>query len=116
VEEEPYLWAVIRYIEQNPVRAKLVKKAEDYQWSSARAHILGIRDDILSKESWFDEEEIKTYREFLSEDDKEINAAIRRATSTGRPLGSERFIKKLERILRRDLFPKKGGRPKRKGK
>jgi len=41
-----------------------------------------------------------------SKDDKEINAAIRRATSTG----SEGFIKKLERILRRDLFSKKGGR------
>jgi hypothetical protein len=31
VEEEPFLWAVIRYIEQNPVRAKLVKQAKDYQ-------------------------------------------------------------------------------------
>ena len=37
VEEEPYLWAVMRYMEQNPVRARLVKKAEDYPWSSARA-------------------------------------------------------------------------------
>jgi hypothetical protein len=70
---------------------------------------------IYFQKSWFDEEGIKTYREFLSEDDNEINAAIRRATSTGRPLGSEGFIKKLESILRRDLFPKKGGRPKRKG-
>ena len=25
VEEEPYLWAVMRYMEQNPVRARLVK-------------------------------------------------------------------------------------------
>ena len=41
VDEESYLWAVARYIEQNPVRAKLVKKAEDYPWSSARAHVLG---------------------------------------------------------------------------
>jgi len=87
VEEEPFLWAVIRYIEQNPVRAKLVKKAEDYQWSSEKAHILDIRDDMLSKESWFDEKEVKLSMEFLNKDDKEINAAIRRATSTGRPLG-----------------------------
>ncbi len=35
VEKEPYLWAVMRYIEQNPVRAHLVERAEDYQWSSA---------------------------------------------------------------------------------
>ncbi len=116
VEHEPYLWAVMRYIEQNPVRAKLVKRAEDYEWSSARAHISGIKDDLLSDESRFNEKKIKSYREFLREDVKEINTAIRRATSTGRPLGSERFIKKLERILKRDIFPKKGGRPKKNGK
>jgi len=116
VEKEPYLWAVMRYIEQSPVRAKLVKRAEDYQWSSARAHVLDIKDNLLSNESWFNEKEIKSYKEFLSKDAKEINAAIRRATSTGRPLGSEGFIKKLERILKRNLFPKKGGRHKKKGK
>jgi len=75
VEEDPYLWAVIRYIELNPVRANLAKKAEDYQWSSDRAHMLGAKDDILSKESWFDDKEIKAYREFLSKDAKEINAS-----------------------------------------
>ena len=116
VEEEPYLWAVMRYIEQNPVRAKLVKRAEDYEWSSARAHVSGIKDEVLSYESWFNAKEIKSYREFIREEASEINAAIRRATSTGRPLGSEGFIKKLEMILKRDLFPKKGGRPKKKGK
>jgi len=47
---------------------------------------------------------------------KRINVAIRRATSTGRPLGSEGFTKKLERTLGRDLFPKKGGRPKQDNK
>ena len=116
VEKEPYLWAVMRYMEQNPVRAKLVKRAEDYEWSSARAHISGIKDDLLSDESRFNEKEIKSYREFLRENAKEINVTIRCATSTGRPLGSEGFIERLERILKRDLFPKKGGRPKKKGK
>jgi len=114
VEEEPYLWAVARYIERNPVRAKLVKKAEDYPWSSAKAHVLGIKDNVLSEESWLDERGLKSYREFLREEDAGIDASIRRSTSTGRPLGSERFIKKLEKILGRDIFPKKGGRPKRK--
>ncbi|MBU4320438.1 MAG: transposase [Thermodesulfovibrionales bacterium] len=114
VEEDPYLWAVMRYIERNPVRARLVKKAEDYPWSSARAHVLGIKDDVLSEESLLNEKELKSYREFLRKEDEEIDANIRRATSIGRPLGSEGFIKKLERILGRHLFPKKGGRPRRK--
>ena len=116
VEEERYLWAVMRYIEKNPVRARVVKRAEDYEWSSARAHILGIQDELLSDESRFSKREVKSYREFFSGEDKEINGAIRRATSTGRPLGSERFIKKLERVLGRDIIPKKGGRPKKKDK
>ena len=58
IEKEPYLWAVSRYIELNSVRAKLVKKAEDYKWSSAKAHLLGLSDAILSK-SWLDEKELK---------------------------------------------------------
>ena len=114
VEEEPYLWAVMRYIEQNPVRAKLAKRAENYQWSSARAHVLGIEDKVLSEESRFDDKEIKSYRAFLKQDDEDINETIRHSTSTGRPLGREKFIKKLEKMLGRDLVPKKGGRPKRK--
>jgi putative transposase len=116
VEEEPYLWAVMRYMEQNPVRAKLVKKAEEYRWSSARAHVLGVEDDVLSRETGIKEKEIRSYREFIREEKEEINAAIRRATSTGRPLGGEEFIKKLEKRLNPDLFPKKGGRPKGKRK
>ena len=70
IEKEPYLWAVSRYIELNSVRAKLVKKAEDYKWSSAKAHLLGLSDAILSK-SWLDENELKAYKEFMIEDDKE---------------------------------------------
>ena len=40
VEKDTYLWPVAWYIEQNPVRAKVVKKPEDFPYSSARAHIL----------------------------------------------------------------------------
>jgi len=70
VEEEPYLWAVIRYIEQKPVRTKVVKRVENYGWSSARVHILGRKGEFLSDESRLNEREVKSYREFLCEDDK----------------------------------------------
>jgi len=78
--------------------------------------ILGAKMIYFLKESWFDDGEIKAYREFLSKDAKEINASIRLMTSTGRPLGSEGFIKELEKVLKRDLFPQKVGRPKKKDK
>jgi len=46
--DENYLLAAVRYIELNPVRARLVVKAEAYPWSSASAHIFG-QDDKLVK-------------------------------------------------------------------
>ena len=36
IEEDAHLWTVLRYVERNPVRANLVKRAEQCLWSSAR--------------------------------------------------------------------------------
>ena len=41
VEEDPYGLALIRYIHENPVRAKVVERAEDYAWSSDRYYRRG---------------------------------------------------------------------------
>ena len=48
VMDEPHLLAAARYVELNPVRARLVDSAADWPWSSARAHLSG-RDDCLVK-------------------------------------------------------------------
>ena len=40
VDEERYLISVVRYIEQNPVRAKIVSQATEYPWSSAQLNIM----------------------------------------------------------------------------
>jgi putative transposase len=50
VMDEPHLVAAARYVELNPVRARLAARAEDWPWSSARAHLSG-RDDCLAKVS-----------------------------------------------------------------
>src|SRR5665213_3379088 len=44
--DDDYLLACARYIELNPVRAKLAASARGWRWSSARAHLAG-RDDKL---------------------------------------------------------------------
>jgi hypothetical protein len=46
--DEQHLEAAAQHIELNPVRAGLVKKPEDYKWSSAMAHLHG-KDVILFK-------------------------------------------------------------------
>ena len=46
--DDPYLWATLRYVERNPVRAGLVRKAERYPWSSAAAHCQLRTDPVLT--------------------------------------------------------------------
>jgi putative transposase len=90
----------------------LVRRPEEYQWWSYRAHIEGTGDDLITGHEWLDEGSRKTYSDFLTKEDREAEQTIRRATSTGRPFGSEGFIRKLEKRLSRSLIPKKAGRPK----
>jgi putative transposase len=111
IEREPYLWAVVRYIERNPVRGSVVKKAEDYPWSSARAHVLKVRDVVLSGESWLEEDELDVYRNFLRKEDKKLDDVIRKATSTGRPLGRGEFTKTIGAMIGRNISLREVGRP-----
>ena len=43
IMDEPYLLAAARYVELNPVRAKLVEHARQWPWGSAKAHLKGPR-------------------------------------------------------------------------
>lgn len=112
IEKESYLWATLRYIEKNPVRANLVEKAEDYRWSSAKSHVLGIRDNVLSGICCLDKKEMDLYSKFLKSESKEFESQIRSATSKGRPLGSIEFVKEMEKFVGRNIIPKKAGRHK----
>ena len=112
VDEEVYLWAVVRYIELNPVHAGIASIAADYKWSSCLAHVLGVADDLLSDNSWLDKKDMEAYKDFLSKEDVRIRDTISKATSTGRPLGGLDFIERLSRMIGRDLVPKKPGRKK----
>jgi putative transposase len=114
VMDEPYLLAAARYIELNPVRARLVSKAEDWPWSSARAHLAG-RDNQLVKVAPL-LEMIGDWAAFLSSalPEEELRD-IRHHTRTGRPLGDETFLGRLEGMVGRVLKPqKRGPKPKEK--
>lgn len=106
--DEKYLYAAVRYVERNPVRVGLVKRAEDYPFSSARAHIHKTKDKVLSDN--FMLSEIKNWASFLAkEDDERERRLFQRHSRIGRPLGQEGFIEKLEELTGRILKPKKPG-------
>ena len=108
VMDEPYLLAAARYVELNPVRAGLVVRPADWPWSSVRAH-LGGRDDQLVKVAPL-LAMVGDWNAFLdgalSEED--LNQ-LRGHGRTGRPLGDETFLGRLEAIVGRILKPQKRG-------
>ena len=115
VESNGYLWTVSRYIERNPVKAGICEIAEAYPWSSARAHILGQADSVLSPESWLAEDERNSYAQFATIQDNDADKAIRQATRSGRLLGSKEFVDLLERQTNQVLKPRRAGRPRKSG-
>lgn len=108
-----YLLAAARYIELNPVRAGLVSAAEDWPWSSARAHLAACDDELARAKPLLGR--VGDWRTLLSlEPDEDEMELIRRHERTGRPLGDDAFVAHLEDRLGRTLRPRKRG-PKPRG-
>jgi putative transposase len=106
--DDRHTLAAARYIELNPVRAKLVVRAEEYPWSSARAHLLGRDDRLVSVAPLLSR--MSDWSGFLGEGAQtDIAHEIRRHANTGRPLGTDEFVADLERLLGRGLRPGKRG-------
>jgi len=106
--DERHLLACARYVELNPVRAKLVRRARDWRWSSARAHLAGADDTLVSARPLLDL--VPDWADFLrTAPDDDDYAAIRGAERTGRPLGSAAFVARLEKRLGRTLARQKPG-------
>jgi len=111
--DEGHLWAALRYVELNPVRAGMVTTADEWPWSSAGAHCgLAGFNPMLEMERWRRRWTAEEWRAFLAAAGSEEEVAmLRRATHTGRPLGKPEFVAALEEQTMRPLAPRKGGRP-----
>ena len=113
--DDEHLWAAVRYVERNPVRAGLVGCAQEWPWSSAAAHC-GLRADPLLSPGFPPAGVISDWREWLRTEDQQQTRALRRQTASGRPCGSEAFLAQLEALTGRVLRPQPPGpRPHRPG-
>ena len=115
VMDEPHLIACARYVEQNPVKAGLVRRARDWPWSSARAHLAG-RDDGLCEVAPLIERAAgwlgKDWRALLAgKTPAETLERLRGHARSGRPLGDAAFVADLDAATGRRLAPRRPGRP-----
>jgi len=108
--DERHTMAAVRYVERNPVRAGLTARPWDWLWSSAKAHMAGKSDGLVTVGPLL--ASIDDWADFLGlpEDDLEC---IRKHLRSGRPLGDVPFLEKCGRIAGHDLKPLKVGRPRR---
>ena len=110
--DERYLMRAARYVELNPVRAKLCRAPWRWAWSSAAAHMAGKDDGLVRVGPLL--KRAGDWREFLSEGLEADEAErFRRHERTGRPLGQARFLERIEKTLGRVIRPnKRGPKPK----
>jgi putative transposase len=109
VMDETHLAHAMRYVALNPVRARLVKRPQDWRWSSVRAHLSG-KDDALVRVAPA-LERYGDFAAFLDANDENVDAwrELRRSETSGRPLGSKSWITSLEARTGRMLAPQKRG-------
>ena len=105
-----HLAAAVRYVERNPVRAKLVRCAWRYAWSSAAFRVGDKRSDPLVEEREISGIDVD-WRAALRVEPEEA-AYVQEKLRTGRPCGDRRFVRRLEKLTGRTLTPRPPGRPK----
>ena len=100
-----HLLAALSYVDLNPVRGKLVRRALEYEWSSARAHISGADgDDLVDDWAWSELRFGGDWSEVLGVGhDRESYQRLREATYSGQPFGEEDFVTEMERRAGREL-------------
>ena len=100
VMDEKHLMTAVRYVELNPVRAGLVRRADEWRWSSARAHLGVAADTALNCQPMWDR--VEDYAGYLdARGDPRAEEALRRSYSTGRPVGELSWVRGLEAVAGR---------------
>jgi putative transposase len=112
IDSEEYFIACCRYIELNPVQARMVDHPRQYRWSSWRAHAEGRDDPLAAFHHVFRrlgrtlEARQEAYRALFKEKlDPAFVGALRAATNGGWALGGERFRKEIAKATGRRTAP-----------
>ncbi|MDD5291877.1 MAG: transposase [Candidatus Omnitrophica bacterium] len=119
VSKDEYLLTCSRYIELNPVRAKIVKHPIDYVWSSFGFKAEGKQDALLDEDPIYEslgktlEERQENYKEIFRENISERELSlIRNTTQKGGIFGNEKFLERITESIGRNVFWRARGRPK----
>ncbi len=118
IQNDEHLLTVLRYIEANPLRARLVRRADAYPWSSYRLHGLGETDELVDALRLYEmlsplaKVRQRKWSQKVHQPVEEAKlAAIRRSGATGLPYGDSSWVRRLAKRLELDLAIRPRGRP-----
>ncbi len=109
VETETYLQQLMVYVEQNPLRAKLVRRAENWKWSSLYRRERGTDAKLLAElpiELPYDYVHVVNT---LPSD--EIQETVRQSVNRGTPFGSTSWVDEMVQRFKLESTIRKPGRP-----
>lgn len=111
VERDQHLLEVVRYVELNPVLAGLAEEAGLYPWSSARHHVTDAPDPLVQ------DSPVRAmagdWARFLADGVDRVSEgeAVEKHLRSGRPHGSQAWVRKLEASTGLSLRAPRMGRP-----
>lgn len=107
--DEDHLVSAFRYVALNPVKAKLVDRAENWAWSSAGAHIAGRDSKYVRVAPGL--ERVGDFAAFLASaaETEALWAEVLKAERVGRPVGAKAWIEQLEATYGKVFSPQKRG-------
>jgi putative transposase len=121
IEADAHLLVCMRYIELNPVRARMVRKPGNYPWSSYLTNAEGEANALLEFHPLYHAlgataaRRARSYRGLFREAlGAEFLTELRAATNGGWALGSAKWKAKVERVAKRRAAPRPRGRPRKK--
>ena len=98
--EPDHLYEAIRYVELNPYRAKMVSDVAEFYWSSSHDRLHKTETIPLScVKEYID---FPNWRDYLEERfDQQIWDVIRKQTKSGKPMGSDEFVERINKIRKK---------------
>lgn len=119
VEADTYLLELYRYIELNPVRAKMINHPSEYVWSSYQINALGKPSELCTPHPLYlalgnnKQNRLKHYQQLLqTTQQSSLIDEIRQATHKNLAVGNAKFLSQIEQLTGRRVTPAKRGRPK----
>jgi len=112
VNTDEYYLILMKYIEQNPLRANLVRRSEDWKWSSLYRRLNGTIKQKKILYPWIIDVSDNYIKEVNTLPAKKELNEVRKSVLKGTPLGSERWRRKLISKMNLAHTTRGVGRPK----